>query len=824
MSKQYEKGEIIFDSWIVDSLIGEGSFGRVYKVSRKEFNKTYHAAIKIINIPNDKTELKQAFNDGMSEKEVRDYFRTVTEDFVNEVEMMYKFKGVTNIVNFDDHKVIEKEDEIGFEIIIKMELLTPLDEYCANKSLSRNEIIKIGIDICKALEHCRKLNVIHRDIKPDNIFVSKLGDYKLGDFGVARMVEKTTSGMSKKGTYLYMAPEIYNNKPYNASVDLYSLGIVLYRLLNNNRTPFLPDYPEAITYSAKEKAQEQRMKGDKIPKPANAKDGLGEAILKACAYNPKQRYTNAKEFRDELQKHIKKKDKVVLEALKEESQMQLKNNSKTNAKDALNATVSIYDDYMEDTNIEEDKTVSIHSDSVKEGTISIKEETALTFKETKENKVNKLPNNEKKDSKKKKVILLTILLLLIVIPIILFSFGKDKNKTNKIVFIDDLIKMENNTKEKLKISDNDINRNELRWESSDKKIATISKNGTVEAKSTGTVEVKMFQNDKVLDTIKIEIVEKVIAVENLTLNKGAITLEVGASETLEATISPENASNKEIKWTSENVDIAIVTNGKIEAVAEGTTKVRATLNDEKIVAECNITVKAKQKPAETSNNNQNTTNNANQNNNNNNTNNIPVTPPKKTKQWRYRDKETTTSTSKTLSGWTYERETSDWGQYGQWSGWSTTVYTKTDTRNVETQQAANPVTYYTQYNWIAHRCMNSAGYVYIYSSAGSCPYGGWSPKTFYASTKYNLPNSVTVGGLAVRYDAGSTCNSSNTMGCWVPNGTQQVANPTTYRTEYRYQDRSRVYTYYFWRWKEWSAWQNTEVQKSSTREVETREI
>lgn len=77
-------------------------------------------------------------------------------------------------------------------------------------------MIRLGIDICKALELCQKYNVIHRDIKPENIFVSGSGDFKLGDFGIARTIERASSGLSKKGTYNYMAPEVYRGK----SMDL----------------------------------------------------------------------------------------------------------------------------------------------------------------------------------------------------------------------------------------------------------------------------------------------------------------------------------------------------------------------------------------------------------------------------------------------------------------------------------------------------------------------------------------------------------------------------------------------------------------------------
>lgn len=161
--------------------------------------------------------------------------------------------------------------------------------------------IESGIDMCRALEVCRELNIVHRDIKPDNIFVSANGKFKLGDFGVARTIEKTMAGLSRKGTYSYMAPEIYNGKEYGFEADIYSLGIVLYKLLNNNRDPFLPPYPAPVKYSDKTEAMVKRIQGLEMPMPANADEKLARIVFKACAHNPSERYLHPKDLRLELE-------------------------------------------------------------------------------------------------------------------------------------------------------------------------------------------------------------------------------------------------------------------------------------------------------------------------------------------------------------------------------------------------------------------------------------------------------------------------------------------------------------------------------------------
>ena len=295
--KQYEP---LWGSWYIDEQLGEGSFGKVYKVHKEEFGKNYEAAVKIISIPQNQAEVDQARNDGIDEASLPTYFRTFVVDIVQEIDFMSMFKGNTNIVSIEEHKVIEKSP-ISWDVLIRMELLTTLSSYMNTKSLRIEDVIQIGIDISRALELCAVKNMIHRDIKPDNIFVSPYGDYKLGDFGIARQVERTMSGLSKKGTYTYMAPEVFKGEEYGPSVDLYSLGIVMYRYLNNNRTPFLPPFPDIITPADREEALRRRMSGEALPDIPGIDPELNAIVLKACAYKRSDRYEDATEFRTALE-------------------------------------------------------------------------------------------------------------------------------------------------------------------------------------------------------------------------------------------------------------------------------------------------------------------------------------------------------------------------------------------------------------------------------------------------------------------------------------------------------------------------------------------
>ena len=301
VQKDYKKYEPLFGSWTINKELGEGSFGKVFEIVRHDYGAEYKSALKIITIPQNAGELESLAADGMDMRGISEYYESVVEDIVKEFVLMSKLKGNSNIVSYEDHQVIKHTNGIGWDILIRMELLTPLFRHIKEKPLTKKDIIKLGIDMCKALALCQKHNIIHRDIKPENIFFSDSGDYKLGDFGIARTIDKTTSELSKKGTYTYMAPEIYRGLAYGSNVDIYSLGIVMYRLLNENRAPFLPAHPAPITHNDREEALARRMKGEPLPKPKNADGRLAEIVLKACAFNPKDRYSAPLQMQAELE-------------------------------------------------------------------------------------------------------------------------------------------------------------------------------------------------------------------------------------------------------------------------------------------------------------------------------------------------------------------------------------------------------------------------------------------------------------------------------------------------------------------------------------------
>ena len=284
--------------WKIVQEIGEGSHGIVYKAvpSSDDCADQNSCAIKVIRVPHNQAEVSAYMAEGNNELTTRAYFLDIVNDFINEINFLDNLKDEEHVVHIFDHNVVTHENEIGWDIYIRMELLTPCLSHFPKEDVDQEEVIRLGRDICQALVSCSKLKLIHRDIKPENIFVTQDGKFKLGDFGVARRLEHKTSSLSQKGTYNYMAPEVFKGNGYAENVDLYSLGIVLYRFMNNNRAPFLSPDKQLITYKETTEAFEKRMSGEEILAPINASPSFAALILKACQFAPEERYRKAEDM------------------------------------------------------------------------------------------------------------------------------------------------------------------------------------------------------------------------------------------------------------------------------------------------------------------------------------------------------------------------------------------------------------------------------------------------------------------------------------------------------------------------------------------------
>lgn len=292
--------------YTVMEMLGSGAFGTVYKVVKTNVAGQYVRALKHITIPTEKQYYTVLNSMGGDASKADNYFSQMLNNIISEIRILNDLseKDEKHIVRYYENDILTTDSPRRYDIFILMEYLTPLEDFIQDVDFLVSDVVKLGLDVLHGLQSCHDNGVIHRDIKDDNIFVSDKGEYKIGDFGVSKVLKDSSKAESLKGTPNFLAPEVYLGKEgYTKSVDLYSLGIVLYRLLNYGRNPFLPRFPEQYFAQDEDDAFEERMSGKTPELPALGGDAIGHVILRSIS-NSTERFQSADEFINALEQAI----------------------------------------------------------------------------------------------------------------------------------------------------------------------------------------------------------------------------------------------------------------------------------------------------------------------------------------------------------------------------------------------------------------------------------------------------------------------------------------------------------------------------------------
>lgn len=277
-------GEILGDRYELIEVIGEGGMAIVYKARDKKLNRL--VAVKI---------LKKEFSDN---KEVAEKFKREATAIAN--------LSDTNIVNVLDvgH---EEENNVDYFVMEYVSGKTLKDLIVYSGKLNYMTAIEIAIQIAKALDCAHRNNIIHRDIKPQNILVTENADVKVTDFGIAKSstASTITNTTTIMGSAHYLSPEQAKGTFIDGRSDIYSLGIVMYEMLTG-KLPFDGESPVTI---ALKHIQEMPIP----PKDINLSipDSLNTLVLKCISKEAADRYSNIKELIVDLQK-IKENPNAII--------------------------------------------------------------------------------------------------------------------------------------------------------------------------------------------------------------------------------------------------------------------------------------------------------------------------------------------------------------------------------------------------------------------------------------------------------------------------------------------------------------------------------
>jgi non-specific serine/threonine protein kinase/serine/threonine-protein kinase len=295
--------------------IGHGGMGEVYRAGRADGQYEKEVAIKL----------------------VRGGYDTAS--------VLERFRHERQILASLDHPNIARlldggtaEDGIPYLV---MELIqgTAIDQYCDAQKLTVSERLRLFLQVCSAVQYAHQRLVIHRDIKPGNILVTRQGEPKLLDFGIAKILDpaiNSAATIAGPMTPEYASPEQILGEPITTATDVYSLGVVLFQLLTG-RSPYPtnthlphefaraicelePEQPStvvargdvssrAISSSASEIPRGPELpKGPQGSSPAKLRRRLSGDLdtitLRALRKEPQRRYASVEKFAEDIQRHL----------------------------------------------------------------------------------------------------------------------------------------------------------------------------------------------------------------------------------------------------------------------------------------------------------------------------------------------------------------------------------------------------------------------------------------------------------------------------------------------------------------------------------------
>lgn len=301
----------VFEQWYTENQLGSGTDGKVYSIIRKNADgSAERSVLKMIRLGENRSE-KKSFNTIVEKDEAGDseesYYETIIKNITDNIAVIQRVDNGKRFVKYEEWETRRTSDGKGYAVLIRLERARSLTDLLSELSFTLDETLRIGVSICRSLVRCRDFGYIYPNLKPENILFDEKGICKLGDFGSFSCLEPSKTSLAFKRTQYYMAPEFIRTGNVNGTVDTYSLGLVLYSLINRGRLPFTEKYPEKVTVSSLDLSMQKRLDGEELPEPALCDEALFRIIKKACAYKVEERYLSPKQMLADLKNALEKK-------------------------------------------------------------------------------------------------------------------------------------------------------------------------------------------------------------------------------------------------------------------------------------------------------------------------------------------------------------------------------------------------------------------------------------------------------------------------------------------------------------------------------------
>ena len=245
--------------------------------------------VKIISVPASETQLQALLLTGALENEdaAWKYFEDRANDLVRELEILQQLSKQEGFLPCERYQVVPMEDQIGYEVYILTRYKRTLLRQFDKKPLTKLDALNLGLDLCAALNACRRSGYLFSNLKPSNIYVTENGEYKISDLGFISLSALKYAALPQQYVGKYTPPELLDPfSTLNTTMDVYALGMILYEIYNGGILPEDADTP--------------------LPPPQYADKELGQIILKACCSEVEERWQDPVQMGQMLVNYMQK--------------------------------------------------------------------------------------------------------------------------------------------------------------------------------------------------------------------------------------------------------------------------------------------------------------------------------------------------------------------------------------------------------------------------------------------------------------------------------------------------------------------------------------
>lgn len=261
----------LLDNYIMGDPISDHHGVRCCPAMAKDSDDKY--IVKIISIPPSQSKIDALLLSGAyaNVEACEAYFKDLVRELVTEIETLQKLSAQEGFLACDDYQVVPMDNGTGFDVYLLTKYRRSFARQSARSAVTHREALNLALDMCSALSACRRSGYLFADLKPDNIYLTESGEYRIGDLGFLNLMSLKYASLPEKYLSAYTAPEITDAySSINTTLDIYALGTILYQIYSGGTMPVFTD--------------------GVLQTPEHANEELAQIIAKALDPDPEQRW------------------------------------------------------------------------------------------------------------------------------------------------------------------------------------------------------------------------------------------------------------------------------------------------------------------------------------------------------------------------------------------------------------------------------------------------------------------------------------------------------------------------------------------------------